>query len=236
MRNRSRFGHVGSLSTLFQKRRKRRSRGSQRLGTNHLQMEPLEARVVLAVVISEFQADNDTTLADEENDFEDWIELHNTGLDTVDVGGWYLTDNVNDLTQWRIPDDVTLEGDEFLVVFASGKDSNVDLTLTENLHTNFQLSAGGDYLALVESDGLTIASEYSPEYPEQLPDQSYGLAVGRDTVLLLEPVSTATSFVPANDSLGTSWTEVGFDDTIWQSGTTAVGYEQLAPGFSARRF
>ena len=233
MRNRSTFGHDGSFSKQSKKRRQRRSRMNRRMGADRLQMETLEPRVVLAVVISEFQASNDTTLADEENDFEDWIELHNTGLAEVDLGGWYLTDTVNDLTQWRIPDETRLGGDEFLVVFASNKDSNTDPSLT-NLHTNFQLSAGGEFLALVEDDGLTIASEYSPEYPPQLTDQSYGLAVGRDTVLLLDTPAPATADVPANNALGTSWTEVGFNDASWLSGTTAVGFEELAPGFSTR--
>ena len=35
------------------------------------------------VVISEFMASNAKTLADEEGSFEDWIELHNTGLDQI---------------------------------------------------------------------------------------------------------------------------------------------------------
>ncbi len=234
MRNRSKLTHIGNSLP----GRKLRS-NKRRRPTNRLQLETLESRVVLAVVISEFQASNDTTLADEENDFEDWIELHNTGLDPVNLDGWYLTDNEDNLTKWRFPDatpgaDITLEGDEFLVVFASNKDSNTPGSTLTNFHTNFQLSAGGEFLALVEPDGLTIASAYAPEYPPQLTDQSYGLAVGRDTVLLLDTAAAATAHVPADDSLGTSWTEVGFNDSSWQSGTTAVGYEQLLPGFSTR--
>jgi len=233
MRNRSRFGYVGSLSRQLQKARQRRSRIRQRFGTNRLQIESLEPRVVLSVVISEFQASNDSTLADEENDFEDWIELHNTGLDPVNLDGWYLTDAVNNLTRWRFPD-VTMESDSFLVVFASNKDSNDPDSQLVGLHTDFQLSAGGEYLALVEPDGLMIASEFTPEFPPQLTDQSYGLAVGRDTVQLVNEAVPATAHVPADDSLGTTWTEVGFDDGGWQGGTTAVGFEQLAPGFSTR--
>ena len=36
------------------------------------------------VIISEFTASNGATLADEDGDFEDWIELHNPTTDTVD--------------------------------------------------------------------------------------------------------------------------------------------------------
>ena len=233
MRNLLQFRHVGLSSRQANRQRQRCSRIKRRLGTHRLQMETLESRVVLSVVISEFQASNDTTLADEENDFADWIELHNTDLDTVNLDGWYLTDNVSDLTRWRIPN-VTLESDEFLVVFASSKDSNDPTSNLVGLHTNFKLSADGEFLALVEQDGLTIASDFSPQFPPQLTDQSYGLAINRETDNLVDTAAAATAHVPVDDSLGTAWTEVGFDDSSWQSGTTAIGFEPLAPGFSTR--
>lgn len=43
------------------------------------------------------------------------------------------------------------------------------------LHTNFELSTSGEYLALVQPDGTTTAYEYN-DYPEQYPFVSYGLA------------------------------------------------------------
>jgi hypothetical protein len=50
----------------------------------------------------------------------------------------------------------------------------------------------------------------------------------------VDTAAAATAHVPVDDSLGTAWTEVGFDDSSWQSGTTAIGFEPLAPGFSTR--
>ena len=44
----------------------------------------------------------------------------------------------------------------------------------EEIHANFRLSGGGEFLALVEPDGQTLASVFDP-YPEQLTDISYGL-------------------------------------------------------------
>jgi hypothetical protein len=38
------------------------------------------------------------------------------------------------------------------------------------LHTNFRLSAGGEYLALVEPDGRTIVAEFAPLFAPQVPD------------------------------------------------------------------
>ena len=63
----------------------------------------------------------------------------------------------------------------YLVVFAS--DNNAP-DAAGNLHTNFQLDADGEYLALVEPDGETIAFEFAPEFPPQFSDVSYGISSG----------------------------------------------------------
>src|SRR5262249_62316901 len=52
----------------------------------------------------------------------------------------------------------------FLIVFASGKNRVVP---GAPLHANFSLNASGEYLALVKPDGVTIAREFAPRFPEQ---------------------------------------------------------------------
>ena len=117
-----------------------------------------------APLITEFMADNETVLADEDGDYSDWIEIHNPGGTSIELEGWHLTDNDGNLDKWAFPS-VTLEPGGFLVVFASGKDRSVP---GSELHTNFQLNSGGEYLAIVEPDGATVAQEYAPEYPKIL--------------------------------------------------------------------
>ncbi len=128
-----------------------------------------------AVRINEFLADNtSTSLEDEDGDTPDWIELHNPEGVTVDLEGWYLTDDPGDLTKWRIPA-VSIEGNGYLVVFASQKDRAP--AGGSPLHTNFVLAQAGEYLALVEPDGVTVVSEFGPEgsdYPNQRAGVSYG--------------------------------------------------------------
>ena len=46
------------------------------------------------VRISEFMASNAGTLADEDGDFEDWIEIHNFSPSPVNLYNWSLTDNL----------------------------------------------------------------------------------------------------------------------------------------------
>src|SRR5262245_38699730 len=72
------------------------------------------------VIISEFMADNTHTLADEDGDYDDWVEIYNTSSGPVNLNGWYLTDTAGDLTGWRFPN-TNLNAHGFLVVFASGK-------------------------------------------------------------------------------------------------------------------
>ena len=76
--------------------------------------------VVANPVISEFMAANETTLADEDGDFSDWIEISNSADQPVDLAGYYLTDNPQVLNRWVFPS-VILDPGEWLVVFASGK-------------------------------------------------------------------------------------------------------------------
>ena len=132
-------------------------------GTAQLSAEP---------VITEFMAANASTLADEDGTFSDWIEIHNPDPSPVDITGWYLTDSATNKTKWQFPA-TTLAPGGYLVVFASNKDRRIpDATL----HTNFGLSAGGEYLALVKADGATVTSEYAPSFPVQSDDVSYGFA------------------------------------------------------------
>jgi hypothetical protein len=122
-------------------------------------------------VITELMAANTATLADEDGSFSDWLELHNPDATAVNLLGWYLTDSTNNKTKWQFPA-VTLPPGGYLVVFASNKNR---AEATGPLHTNFALGASGEYLALVKPDGATVASEFSPTFPPQSDDVSYGL-------------------------------------------------------------
>ena len=57
------------------------------------------------VVISEIMASNRETTLDEDGDSSDWIELallDSAPNDTLDLAGWYLTDNPDVLTKWQV--------------------------------------------------------------------------------------------------------------------------------------
>ncbi|HVM47989.1 MAG TPA: CotH kinase family protein [Candidatus Acidoferrum sp.] len=128
-----------------------------------------------AVGISEFMAANASTVLDADGDPSPWIEIYNPTTNDVDLSGWSLTTNANNLRQWVFPSVTLLDAgdangsDNFMVVFASGKDRTNN---TAELHTNFRLPVNGGYLALVDNK-TNIVSAYT-NFPAQSPDVSYG--------------------------------------------------------------
>ena len=161
------------------------------------------------LIISEIMASSGTSIADEDGDSSDWIEIHLVDgpcASTTDLAGWYLTDDRGSLTQWRFPS-VTIEKGGSLVVFASGKDRAV---AGSELHTSFKLATEGEYLALVARDGRTIVDEFAPAYPEQLMDVSYGLT--QRTTVLVDAGSAVLYHVPtaADAALGDGWADPGY--------------------------
>lgn len=151
----------------------------------------LSPALAAQVRITEFMASNDNTIEDEDGDSPDWIEVHNGTAAAVDLGGWYLSDDSSNLVKWAFPAPTVLQPDEYIVVFASDKDRAVS---GQELHTNFKLKSEGEYLALVESDGVTKATEFAPQYPEQYEDVSFGFGgVGAPPSLSYFPVPTPGS-------------------------------------------
>jgi len=175
-------------------------------------------------VISEIMAVNHSTLADEDGDFTDWIELYNPSSQPVNLKGWFLTDDSDNLKKWEIPE-VELTAGGVLLVFASEKERAVR---GRELHTNFRLDPDGEFLALVKPDGATVASAMAPKYPLQVADVSHGIPMSSDRTTLLAAGAEAKVFVPADESLGQTWKDPAFDDSAWPSGPTGLGFDKKA--------
>ncbi|MGB7329028.1 MAG: lamin tail domain-containing protein, partial [Rubripirellula sp.] len=65
-------------------------------------------------------ASDDAVLSDpdEAGAFEDWIELYHPGTISVDLSGFYLTDDAEDPTQWQFPAGSTIEAGGYLIIWA----------------------------------------------------------------------------------------------------------------------
>ena len=172
-------------------------------------------------VISEFLASNQTSLEDEDGGRPDWIEIFHSGAEPITLGGWALTDDVEDLQKWVFPD-VELTPGQFLIVFASGKDRRDP---DAELHTNFKLSSDGEFLALVDP-ALEPVTTFAPEYPPQLPDTTFGLHMQLVRTAVVPVGAEARYTVPLDDALGLTWTEADFNDAAWLRGPSGIGYDR----------
>ncbi|MEX0680299.1 MAG: CotH kinase family protein [Balneolales bacterium] len=104
------------------------------------------------LTINELLASNSTINADEDGDYMDWIELHNTGTEAIDLYGYGLSDDNDEPFKWVFPDTVLPSG-KFLLVWASNKNRTRP---GAPLHTSFAVSAAGEEVILTSPDGKRI--------------------------------------------------------------------------------
>lgn len=122
------------------------------------------APAVGSLLINEVLASNDALLFDLNGEDDDWIELVNTTNTTIDLAGFYLSDDPLNLMAWAFPAGTTIPVNGYLLVWAD-KD-----TLQQGLHANFKISADGEYVYL--SNGLNVHDQIS--FGPQIANISYG--------------------------------------------------------------
>lgn len=151
----------------------------------------------VAVFINEWMADNTRTLADPaDGQFEDWFELYSAGDEPVDLGGYYLSDNLANPTQYRIPATgrYVVPPRGFLLVWADSEPGQNRADRPE-LHVSFALARGGEAIGLFAPDGTLVdAVTFGPQAADvsrgRFPD---GQPFLRDFVL---PTPNAPNRVP----------------------------------------
>jgi hypothetical protein len=106
------------------------------------------------VVINEFMASNveGSGITDESGQYEDWVELYNTSDSTIDLSGYFLTDNASRPTKWIFPEGSSIEPDGYLIVWADEDQEQGPL------HANFKISASGEVLQLFDRDTVLLDS------------------------------------------------------------------------------
>jgi len=100
------------------------------------------------------------------------------GIAPLSLEGYSLSDEADDPSAWKFPARM-IEPGEYLVVFASGKNR---VSPSGELHTTFRLSASGGYLGFSGPSGML--TEFSPIYPEQSDDVSFGQIMEGGVILL----------------------------------------------------
>lgn len=114
-------------------------------------VKPSIASDTTSIVINELMARNTATVTDSAGQFEDWLELFNTTNQAIDISGYYLTDNENNLTKWQFPQGTIINANDYLIVWADEDQSQ------GKLHTNFKFSAMGEQVILLNAAGELIS-------------------------------------------------------------------------------
>lgn len=116
------------------------------------------------LVLNEVVARNSTTLADEYGEYEDWIEITNTGAVPIDLTGWALSDNLGDPTASFSFPSMAIAGGDYVLIWADAQPEQGEL------HAPFKLSADGEDLYLM--DGAIVVDQMT--CPVLGDDQAFG--------------------------------------------------------------
>lgn len=142
---------------------------------------------VAPLVVNEFMASNSSIYPDEAGEFEDWVEIYNPGDAPVPLKDFFLSDNEKQPAKWRMPN-IWLQPQAYLVFWADSDESQ------GSRHTNFKLTASGEYIAIYEknADGFTLVDGFA--YGEQNPGQATGrLPNGTGSFQPVNPTPGATN-------------------------------------------
>lgn len=125
------------------------------------------------VIISEVMASNDKISVGAQGIFCDYLELHNTSSNMVDLSGYGLSDSVKRPRQWQFPEGTVIAPGEYKVIYLDGR---TDLTTQTELHTNFKLKrAGGETVTFCTPEGRILDRVPLAKIPT---DISYGRTIG----------------------------------------------------------
>jgi hypothetical protein len=133
--------------------------------------------------INECLAKNNSGIQDEAGSFEDWVELYNAGSVSVNLAGYFLTDNLAKPTKWEFPE-VTIAAGGYLLIWADDDETN------GLLHASFKISAEGEVLGLFSpiADGNRLHDVIS--FGPQTADVSYGRQCDGETPWVFFDVPT----------------------------------------------
>ena len=135
-----------------------------------------QTEVIEHLHINEIVASNAGGIRDEMGEHEDWIEIYNSGEETVDLAGLFLTDDLQGSGRWMFPTDkaeiTSIQAGGYILVFADNE------VYEGPLHTSFKLSKEGEEVALLQKlgedtlviDHLVFGSQNSDESFGRYPD------------------------------------------------------------------
>lgn len=134
----------------------------------------LQAQHITSLKINEVLVINQDNFLDDYGEKNSWIEIYNSAPATVNIGGCFLTNDINDTKKYMVP-----KGD----VLTKISPYQHKLFWADNMptrgtfHINFELYPDKpNFIALFDTDGRTLIDSITVP-AGQRPDISYGLIV-----------------------------------------------------------
>lgn len=132
--------------------------------------------------ISELSGSNSSYLA-VSSEYYDWIELYNNTGQTINLGGYSLSDSANNPAKWVFPE-VEIKHGEYLTVLAVSPQKDIPET-TQYLVANFGISSEGEFVFLFDKDGNCIDKLGAKHFYTNI-------SVGRDSSMQIRYYETPT--------------------------------------------
>ena len=118
--------------------------------------------VVSSLVINEIMASNFSKVADQDGEYDDWVELYNASSNPINLSGFYLSDDENTLDKWTFPN-VTIQANDYLIIWCDTAGSS-----QSGLHTTYRLSADQEEVYLIDPSGIVIDAVHFVNMPTDL--------------------------------------------------------------------
>lgn len=104
------------------------------------------------IYINEYMIHNQRNTYDTEGNYNDFIELYNNSSKTLELNNIYLTDNLDELTKYKLPN-VNIEKNSYLLIYL-GDNSKV---INNQIIANFKLSENDKYIII--SNGKKVIDQ-----------------------------------------------------------------------------
>lgn len=161
------------------------------------------------IYINELMASNDSTLADEAGEFDDWFELYNAGAQNVSLSGYAAINSRQDSSGWAFPDTVIPAGG-YLIVWADDDEEQGPL------HTSFKLNRDGEVLALIDATPAFVDSLTFPP-------------VGRDSVYARVPDGSANWILSEAPTPGAANYSTGIENNSPAPANLGISLSEASP-------
>jgi len=106
--------------------------------------------VLGGLVINEIMAGNVSAVADQNGEYDDWVELYNGNNFSLNLNGYHLSDNENELSKWTFPN-VTIAANGYLIVWCDTAGNS-----QTGLHTTYRLSADQEEVYLTDPTNTVV--------------------------------------------------------------------------------